>query len=1041
MERKPDIARDATWTAAATESAAADATAPQATASNVLGARDRQRYDIVAEHGRGGLGRVFRAHDRELGRDVALKELLQRGHAGELRFFREALVTARLEHPGIVPVHEAGRWSDGTPFYAMKLVGGRSLKQVIDDRPTLADRLPLIANIIAVADAMAYAHDRRIIHRDLKPANVMVGDFGETIVIDWGLAKALDDDSPDEDDLPYRSSARNELTAAGSSLGTPAYMAPEQFGGQVDERADIYALGGMLYHVLAGQPPHDKSDARSAKPPPLASNVPEDLAAIVLRAMDRDPDRRYPTARALAEDLGRYQRHDRVSARRYSLIARLGLAFERHRAVATVAMLAMVVLSVTLGVAAFKIARGRSEAVVAREQAQISNASALLDRDPTMAWEALRGVPATDETTLLRARIRAAGIADQVVPLPARYVGVATTTDGTSVVVATADRALSVLEPDLGALKKLADGLTEPALWETTGDQVYFVRSQPHLALAVVSIKGGPITELAPLTAVPDNLDVAAERVWWTLDHTLYSASVVSAPKVVRREVEDFAVAEDEAAACHDGKLVDLASGVEMGTCSSQGHAIYSRWGFGYTAPGQLQVFQHGQKRIVDTTQMPDASFSRITSTGLLVGADRNEGLYQRAGATEVEHVRFANPVYMTNARGDLATWAFADGSVEVRDTVRGEEWRIQASSDSLWCNVVLSGHRLLTCTRREIRLWTLPATGATLRATIPAAAHNLVFDANHTAILDGNNGTGYVITAGTTTATAVHRHDNAAYGAAWCDGEACTSGQDGTVMCTDVARHTSRVAAKLDANTAWLAEGSGHCFTVTTTGGVYDLRAPASPLYRHAHEPTRVAVSRDSSRVASVDWAGDVKVYDVARRAVIAEATVHHGKITDVGWADDQVVTAGEDGRVVVSSAALVPLHEWQLGAAVRFLVVAGEHAAIGLDDGTLLLASTRHGVLHKVTTRDTFGSVAISPDGSTVAAGTAAGDLLILAADGRAAAARFGRGRISCLAFEDATAITACAPSGRIMRIPLSALSFEPDLEDKNPVPGSHR
>src|SRR5882672_8968548 len=152
---------------------------------------DPTRYRILGEHGRGARGCVSRAHDRSLGRDIAIKELLNRGHLGEVRFLREALITARLEHPGIVPVYEAGRWPDGTPFYAMKLVAGRSLSQILAERQTVDERLPLLHHVIAVADAIAYAHGRNIIHRDLKPANIIVGEFGETVVIDWGLAKDL----------------------------------------------------------------------------------------------------------------------------------------------------------------------------------------------------------------------------------------------------------------------------------------------------------------------------------------------------------------------------------------------------------------------------------------------------------------------------------------------------------------------------------------------------------------------------------------------------------------------------------------------------------------------------------------------------------------------------------------------------------------------------------------------------------------------------------------------------------------------------------
>src|SRR5262249_41567149 len=163
-----------------------------------------------------------------------------RGHISELRFAREAAITARLEHPGVVPVHEAGRWPDGTPFYAMKLVAGRPLRQLIAERSTVAERIGLLHHVIAVADAIAYAHGRNIIHRDLKPSNIIVGDYGETVVIDWGLAKDLHAVEESATGAGTSgSSSDDSLTSAGAVLGTPAYMPPEQARGEaVDQRAD-----------------------------------------------------------------------------------------------------------------------------------------------------------------------------------------------------------------------------------------------------------------------------------------------------------------------------------------------------------------------------------------------------------------------------------------------------------------------------------------------------------------------------------------------------------------------------------------------------------------------------------------------------------------------------------------------------------------------------------------------------------------------------------------------------------------------------------
>src|SRR6266852_4060272 len=176
-------------------------------------------YTIAGEVARGALGRILKAYDRRLGRHVAVKELLHSGPELAGRFLREAMITAHLQHPSIVPIYEAGYWTSGAPFYAMKLVSGRSLQEVIEQATTLADRLALLPNMIAVAEAIAYAHSEGIIHRDLKPANV---------VVDWGLAKSLSETGGGSEPLPEFPGDRIDLTVVGSVIGTPAYMAPEQ---------------------------------------------------------------------------------------------------------------------------------------------------------------------------------------------------------------------------------------------------------------------------------------------------------------------------------------------------------------------------------------------------------------------------------------------------------------------------------------------------------------------------------------------------------------------------------------------------------------------------------------------------------------------------------------------------------------------------------------------------------------------------------------------------------------------------------------------
>ncbi|MCA9708655.1 MAG: protein kinase, partial [Myxococcales bacterium] len=337
---------------------------------------DRERY-VVGEHvASGGEGSIHVAQDTWLGRIVALKrQHPDRDPRAQRRFVREALLTARLQHPSIVPVYEAGRWPDGDPFYAMKLVSGQSLSAELTRAATLAERLALLPHVLDVAEAIAYAHSRGVIHRDLKPSNVLVGKFGETVVIDWGLGKELGDldgsTSSASLSLPTASlgtdsptTAKREpddgdamLTREGAVIGTPAYMPPEQARGRgVGPAADVYALGAMLYHLLTGHPPYGRGTALevlgrvlSGPPEPLSSLVPRaprELVAIVTKAMAREPDERYPTAAAFAEDLRRFQTGQIVGAHRYTSWQRLRRWAWRHRTALSTSLAALLVLVV-----------------------------------------------------------------------------------------------------------------------------------------------------------------------------------------------------------------------------------------------------------------------------------------------------------------------------------------------------------------------------------------------------------------------------------------------------------------------------------------------------------------------------------------------------------------------------------------------------------------------------------------------------------------------------------------------------------------------
>ena len=396
-------------------------------------------YSIGPEIGRGGMGRVIAARDRRLRRDVVIK-VLHHG-AAVARFQREALITARLQHPSIVRVYDAG-WLDGEqPFYAMERVRGTSLDRVVANAEDASARLALLPHVIAVADAIAYAHSEGVIHRDLKPHNVLVGSFGETVVIDWGLAResrsaAKADDVRSHESLEPRApvAGADDQTVAGSVMGTPAFMPPEQARGEpADERSDVYAIGAILYSVLCGAPPvsgeRALEDASAGSITPLRERepaVPPELASIVERAMAFSPAERYQSAKELADELRRFSTGQLVATHRYSTATLVRRWLRRHRtalAIASVATIVVVVLGVMYVrqlVAQRRTAEAHTRALAAQiertnarsDEIAIEHATHLVASDPSQALGVLRSLtPAAMSSPRVQALANAAAAA------------------------------------------------------------------------------------------------------------------------------------------------------------------------------------------------------------------------------------------------------------------------------------------------------------------------------------------------------------------------------------------------------------------------------------------------------------------------------------------------------------------------------------------------------------------------------------------------------------------------------------------------------
>ena len=273
------------------------------------------KYTFIKELGRGGMGTVYLAQDRELNRLVAIKVLNTPEITEDLRnrMVREAQIIARLEHPGIVPVHDAGTLPDGRVFYAMKYVRGSRLDEYAAENDSIRDRL---RKFQAVCDAVAFAHAHGVIHRDLKPQNIMIGSFGEVLVLDWGVAKLTGKPYTDFTNQSVQS-VDGFNTNAGTVIGTRDYMSPEQARGeidQLDERADVYSLGAVLHFLLKDQPKLSKA-----------------AQAICLKARADEKENRYSTASELSADIGRLLDAEPVSAYRESAIEKASRWVSKNR--------------------------------------------------------------------------------------------------------------------------------------------------------------------------------------------------------------------------------------------------------------------------------------------------------------------------------------------------------------------------------------------------------------------------------------------------------------------------------------------------------------------------------------------------------------------------------------------------------------------------------------------------------------------------------------------------------------------------------------
>jgi serine/threonine-protein kinase len=366
----------------------------------------RSRYTLTRVQGRGGLGQVWLAIDEHLHREVALKEILptkQDRPTTATQLMKEAQITGQLEHPNIVPVYEMARGPDERPFYTMRFLRGRALMDRIreyhharrDGKHDPLELRELLTIFVSICNAMAYAHARGVIHRDLKPQNVMLGDFGEVMVVDWGLAKLVSQPDDEGDYRKIEVADERELTATleGKLMGTPAYMSPEQADGHIsllDARTDIYGLGGILFAILSGHAPHISAQpGQTAKDTmhlvrqisegptphvrPLDPMVPKALDAICAKAMAKKKSDRYRTASELAKDVTCWLADEPVSVYTATWSERVVRWLRRHRVWAQAGAVVLIFVTIAASISAVVVSRARDRVSNALRSEQLAH--------------------------------------------------------------------------------------------------------------------------------------------------------------------------------------------------------------------------------------------------------------------------------------------------------------------------------------------------------------------------------------------------------------------------------------------------------------------------------------------------------------------------------------------------------------------------------------------------------------------------------------------------------------------------------------------
>jgi WD40 repeat protein len=1025
--------------------------------------RDPERYHVMGEHGRGGLGRVSRAHDRELGRDVAIKELISRDRVEEVRFLREALITARLEHPGIVPVHEAGRWPDGTPFYAMKLVSGRPLRDLIAECTSSDQRLGLLHHMIAVADAIAYAHGRGIIHRDLKPANVIVGEFGETVVIDWGLAKDLTAaPEPMTVSASFPAVRDDELTAAGSVLGTPAYMAPEQRRGeQVDRRADVFAIGVMLWELCTGRrmPPDSATERHRVL---RRGGIDRDLVSIIDKALDPDPARRYADAGALAADLKAFTSGTRIAARSYSLWAMLAHWTRQHRTLA-LSVTAVIALAATGGVLFVRnIAVERDRADVAlgsaqqeRDRAKLSEASLLLEKDPTRARDLLASLPLhTPRYAWLMSRARQLS-ATRIIPIAGRIDDLFRAPGSATALLRTRGGELLRLDPRTGALETLDHDLTGAVTYRA-GQWLYARKPFHAHALQISSpsnehlLDAGALIDVSHLVALNDAvyaLDTSGDlhrldgKTSTIIDRGVHSIAGDGTTLMVCRASGDLDVVRDHAVVLHR-RCLAIKSPEAMAVVHGDYAAIAS--------DGTLTTTRRGRPLELPTDIRGEYELA-LSSQGVIAIADYSgsgKTWFVRPDGTGLEPgpAHAAQP-YSVATDGNLAAWGYTDGTVIVLDATTGGVWKLGGHPGTVnYVAIDAADARIVSASGHELRVWEIKPPASALVKAMPCTVFHVQLSPEGTrAALDCGDGSVWAWSRDTGAITRVHNHVGTGYafGVQWVGGLICSGGWgDSRVLCSTPDGLSTRTLDAGAGRVTELAATPDHASLIfaSANGKIWRSGSSLEELYAHNEVPYRLAISADGGLLASCALDGSLDVFDLVQHRLVAHFLLDHaGTAYNVAWVGDELWTSGDDGtlkRWGLRDGSLTLQYSLQVSPAFRAMKVAHGGWAASAGEGVLLVSLDGASIALRLDVGRTIDALDVSPDLRYVAAGMN-GEIVVVDMQQRAIATMMmDSSTVQQVSFVDRTSLAFSEPAAlKILRFDhLDYVPFQPAPEPRS-------